>query len=555
MIKILPQISANEETNDTSRPIEKIQDDSTSILQEGFGGLEKKIDTKFKTLNSSLRKIQDSILTKIDLSAKDSLQATKLYIDGKFNVKKPNSNEPDANPNLFKDLNSSVLALTATLESKPPKSYIDRDLNVSVSDNNASTGFFASINTTLASISVRLDTLISGGNPKSEDSVFNEKSIPNEMDRLNENLEHLDKNILDGEGRSNNTKDNPILKAIIGLFGAGGAMTTLLGSTGTLVAGIGTLFAAGWAIKSIFNAKDFPDFMNKSGLNALGKNIPKVLQEVADNIKDPDTTLPNKPKANRQQNMTELGLGYYGRGVDVLRDKSKVIGTGAQALSSPTLGLMTVGAAASGFFTGGAGWAATAPLATAFLASLGSDYAQGVYKSKEISGSNDPDTKVASGWAQMGSNMTYGFVSPKDVYKFISSSSSGESGKIDENERRSYTSLLKVLDAELAKKNISKETYNKQLKIVQDYHKRGEVVEYLKVRKMQKQIDEDEKRKAELRKKALGSNSPETSTHANVITQNQTTNTYIRKSINVSPEDAQYAGLIKLNNEKHPWIA
>ena len=151
--------------------------------------------------------------------------------------------------------------------------------------------------------------------------------------------------------------------------------------------------------------------------------------------------------------------------------------------------------------------------------------------------------------------MTYGFVSPKDVYKFISSSSSGESGKIDENERRSYTSLLKVLDAELAKKNISKETYNKQLKIVQDYHKRGEVVEYLKVRKMQKQIDEDEKRKAELRKKALGSNSPETSTHANVITQNQTTNTYIRKSINVSPEDAQYAGLIKLNNEKHPWIA
>ena len=92
MIKNLPQISANEETNDTSRPIEKIQDDSMSILQEGFGGLEKKFDTKFKTLNSSLRKIQDSILTKIDLSDKDSLQSTKLYIDGKFNVKNPNSN-------------------------------------------------------------------------------------------------------------------------------------------------------------------------------------------------------------------------------------------------------------------------------------------------------------------------------------------------------------------------------------------------------------------------------------------------------------------------------
>ena len=556
MIKNLPKISANEETNDTSRPIEKIQDDSTPFIKEGFGGLEKKIDTKFKTLNASLRKIQDSILTKIDLSAKDNLKSTKTYIDSKFNKKKASGdNNPDANPNLFKDLNSSVLALTATLESKEPKSYIDRDLNVSVSDNNASTGRFDTIDSTLTSISDRLDTLISGGNPKSEDSVFNEKSIPNELDRLNKNLEHLDEDFL-GVGNRKDGKDNPILKTIIGLFATGGAMTTLLGATGTLVAGIGVLFAAGWAIKSIFGAKDFPDFMNKSGLSSLLKNVPKVIQEVADRITDPDPSSPNKPKANRQQNMTELGLGYFGRGVDELRDKSKVMGVGAQALSTPSLGLATIGFAASGFFTGGAGWAATEPLATAFLASLGSDYAQGSFKSKEISGSNSPDTKVASGWSQVASNMTYGAISPQDAYKFISTH---ELPSFDmsneEDEKRSYMSLLKTIKSELEKKHISQKVYNDQLKIIQDYHNRGEVINYYKVERMQKQIKKTEDEKKRLKEKALSSNIQDTSTPTNVITQNQTTNTYIRKDINVSPEDAQYAGLIKLNNENHPWIA
>ena len=251
MLKKLPLLSANAEVGEESKEsskFSKIGGDSTqetSVVSERISTLENKFDTKFKTLNASLRKIQDGIFTKIDNSAEGNLKSTKSYIDKKLISTALTETGSKSNNKLFSELTDTLNTLTG-----------------------------------------KLDTLaIAGAEGENKSDVFDlGKSLPDELERLNKNIDSLNKLFKDDSEKEKDAKNNPILGFLGGIFGEAGSFAKLLGAGGAIALAI----TGGLLIKKFLNSNSWIEIRNSEAfkpiidrLEAIGKKLGVSILETA----------------------------------------------------------------------------------------------------------------------------------------------------------------------------------------------------------------------------------------------------------------------------------
>jgi hypothetical protein len=203
------------------------------VLSDRVESLENKVENKFKSLNTSLKGMQDKLISKIDLSSKTSLVATKTYIDKKF------------------DMSSSSTDPTT----------------------NSTTKMFSELGETLDTLSKKLDNLSAISGDKSDVFDLN-KSLPDQLERLSDNVEKLNKGlgILSKDLGKNEEKENPIMKFLGSVFGAGGSLLEALGSKGTIAkiltgASVAGIVGGGVAIRKFFTSTKWEE-MKKEPLFA-----------------------------------------------------------------------------------------------------------------------------------------------------------------------------------------------------------------------------------------------------------------------------------------------
>jgi len=224
----------------------KPQEDS--VVSEKLNTLEDSINKKFKKLDSSLKKIQDNIFTKIETTSEGNYKITKSYIDKKLSSTVINETKDKPNTKLFTELTDTLNTIISKLDT----------LKVGAIDN-----------TTY---------------DKSE--VFDlGKSLPHEMDRLNKNIESLNKLFKTDAEREKEKegKNNPILSFLGGIFGENGLFSTILGKGGT-IAKILLGIAGGVSILSFLGSDTWAKIKESAAFKAITDKLDILLKKAGQKV-------------------------------------------------------------------------------------------------------------------------------------------------------------------------------------------------------------------------------------------------------------------------------